>query len=261
MRLTKFVPVVLAACALSATIPIVWGQEGAKKESLVFGEAKPDAHGYVSLFDGKSLANWDGNPDFWRVEDGAIVGQTTKEKVTKGNTFLIWKGGQPGDFTLRAKFKIEGEKANSGIQYRSKDKGKWVVNGYQADIDGSPTGGYIGILYEEGGRGILAQRGTTVSIPPGVGGKDKAVKPQVEKENKAAASDAILKSLKHGDWNDYEVIAQGNHLVQKINGHVTVDVTDNDPEKGAKSGILALQLHAGPPMKVAFKDIVIKEGK
>src|SRR5688572_4871649 len=182
--------------------------------------------GFTSIFDGKSLDGWEGNPELWRVEEGAIVGQTTKEKPTKGNTFLIWKGGQPGDFTLRAKFKIEG--GNSGIQYRSKDKGKWVVNGYQADIDSSPSGGFIGILYEEGGRGILAQRGTTVVIPPGVGGKDKSVKPEVQKENKAAASEEILKGLKKGDWNDYEVIAQGNHLVQKINGLVTVDVTDND---------------------------------
>ena len=216
--------------------------------ALLRGQDGKADEGFVSIFDGKTLEGWDGNPELWRVEDGAIVGQTTKEKPTKGNTFAIWKGGEVGDFILRAKFKIEG--GNSGIQYRSKDKGNWVVNGYQADIDS--TGRYMGILYEEGGRGILAERGSTVVIPAGG-------KPQVQKENKAADAKEVLSSLKKGDWNDYEIVAQGNRLVQKINGLVTVDVTDNDEAKRAMSGILALQLHAGPPMKVQFKDIQLKK--
>ena len=212
-------------------------------------DEKKDAEGFVAIFDGKSLDGWDGNPEFWRVEEGAIVGQTTKEKPTKANTFLIWKGGEVGDFTLKAKFKIEG--GNSGIQYRSKDKGKWVANGYQADIDA--TGRYMGILYEEGGRGILAERGTTVVIPAGG-------KPQVQKDaNKAADAKEIVAKLKKDDWNDYEITAKGNHLVQKINGMVTVDVTDNDEAKRAMNGILALQLHQGPPMKVQFKEILLKK--
>jgi hypothetical protein len=229
----------LAALAMTLTV-----------SRLVAEDAKPDAEGYTAIFDGKTLEGWDGNPEFWKVEDGAIVGQTTKEKPTKGNTFLIWKKGETGNFTLKAKFKIEG--GNSGIQYRSKDRGKWVVNGYQADIDSAPTGGFIGILYEEGGRGILAQRGTTVVIPEGG-------KPEVQKENKAADAKEIIAGLKKGDWNDYEITAKGNHLVQKINGLVTVDVTDNDTKKGASTGILALQLHAGPPMKVQFKDLMLKK--
>ena len=145
-------------------------------------DSKPDAEGFVPIFDGKTLDGWDGNPDFWSVQDGVITGQTTAEKPTKGNTFLVWRKSEPGDFELRLEFRIVG--GNSGVQYRSKEIGKWVVNGYQADIDSAPNGGYVGILYEEGGRGILAQRGTTVSIPPGVGGKDKAIKPQVEKEDR-----------------------------------------------------------------------------
>ena len=216
--------------------------------ALMGADEKKDAEGFVAIFDGKSLDGWDGNPELWRVEEGAIVGQTTKEKPTKGNTFLIWKGGEVGDFVLRAKFKIEG--GNSGIQYRSKDKGKWVVNGYQADIDS--TGRYMGILYEEGGRGILAERGTTVVIPAGG-------KPQVQKENRAGEAKEILAKLKKDDWNDYEITAKGNHLVQKINGLVTVDVTDEDEAKRAMKGILALQLHAGPPMAVRFKDVMLKK--
>ena len=218
---------------------------------VVRGQDPKADEGFTAIFDGKSLDGWEGNPELWRVEEGALVGQTTKEKPTKGNTFLIWKGGEVGDFTLRAKFKIEG--GNSGIQYRSKDMGKWVVNGYQADIDS--TGRYMGILYEEGPgrRGILAERGTTVVIPAGG-------KPQVQKDaNKAADAKEIVAKLKKDDWNDYEIVAKGNHLVQKINGMVTVDVTDEDETKRAMSGILALQLHAGPPMKVQFKEIVLKK--
>ena len=222
--------------------------------AFVRGQEKP-VEGFASIFDGKSLEGWDGNPDFWRVEDGAITGQTTREKPTRGNTFIIWKGGDVADFVLRAKFRIEG--GNSGIQYRSKDKGKWVVNGYQADIDSAKNGGYIGILYEEGGRGILAQRGTTVVIPPKFDGK--AVKAEVLQDNKAADAKEIVSNIKQGEWNEYEVTAKGNHIVQKINGMVTVDVTDNDEANAAKRGILALQLHAGPPMKVQFKDVQLKK--
>jgi hypothetical protein len=223
--------------------------------SLVVAQEKKADEAFVSIFDGKSLEGWDGKAEFWRVEDGAITGQTTKEKPTRGNTFLIWRGGDVGDFVLRAKFRIEG--GNSGIQYRSKDKGNWVVNGYQADIDSAKNGGYIGILYEEGGRGILAQRGTTVVIPPKFDGK--AVKAEVQQDNNAADAKEIVSNIKQEEWNEYEVTAKGNHIVQKINGMVTVDVTDNDEAKAAKSGILALQLHAGPPMKVQFKDIELKK--
>jgi hypothetical protein len=204
--------------------------------------------GGKSLFNGKTLEGWSGNEKFWSVKDGAITGQTTKENPTPGNTFLIWKGGEVKDFELKLKFKIVG--GNSGIQYRSVDKGNHVVNGYQADIDSGET--YIGILYEEGGRGVLAQRGDKVVI--GADGKKEVV-------GKTGDSKEIAAAVKKEDWNEYEVIAQGNHLIQKINGHVTVDVTDNDSSKAKASGILALQLHAGPPMTVQFKDIQFKEVK
>lgn len=198
-----------------------------------------------SLFDGKTLTGWEGNSKFWSVQDGAITGKTTKENPTEGNTFLIWKGGEVADFELTLKFKIVG--GNSGIQYRSKDKGNHVVNGYQADIDSTDV--HMGILYEEGGRGILAKRGTKVTL---VEGKDPT------STDGESSDKEVLDVIKKEDWNEYRVVAKGNHLQQFINGKITVDVTDEVEAKAAKSGILALQLHAGPPMTVQFKDIVLK---
>jgi hypothetical protein len=200
-----------------------------------------------SIFDGKSLDGWKGSEKFWSVKDGAITGQTTSENPTQGNTFLIYKD-KVGDFHLKLKFKIVG--GNSGIQYRSEDKGNHVVHGYQADIDAGL--GFMGILYEEGGRGILAQRGEKVEIA--ANGEKKVT-------GRTAEEKEILDTIKKDDWNTYEVIAQGNHLVQKINGKTTVDVTDSHEGKARSEGILALQLHAGPPMTVQFKEIELKKGK
>lgn len=201
--------------------------------------------GFVSLFDGKSLDGWDGNPDFWSVQDGVIQGKTTSEKPTKGNTFLIWKKGTLEDFELHAKFKIVG--GNSGIQFRSTDKKNWVVGGYQADFDAS--NGWTGSLYEEGGRGVLAKRGSQVTIT--AEGKKEATAGAVPEK-------AILDSVKKEDWNEYVVIAKGNRITLKVNGNVTVELTDNEASKAKSSGILALQLHAGPPMTVQFKDLQLK---
>src|SRR5438876_1050517 len=125
--------------------------------------ARTADEGFVSLFNGNDLTGWKGNTDFWSVEDGAITGKTTPDRLLKGyNTFLIWTGGQPADFELRLKYKITG--GNSGVQYRSKvlDEDKFIVGGYQADIDAGNK--FTGINYEEKGRGILVQRGEKVTI-------------------------------------------------------------------------------------------------
>jgi hypothetical protein len=210
--------------------------------------------GFVEIFNGNDLTGWEGNPKLWSVKDGAITGQTTVDNSTKGNTFLIWTNGTVADFELRCSFKlVPGDSkgfANSGIQYRSKvaNPANWVVHGYQADMEAGPT--YTGILYEEGGRGIVAQRGEKVVI--GQDGK---------KQVTGSVGDAaeIGASIKKGDWNEYVIIAQGNHLQQLINGKQTVDVVDEQEAKRAMSGILALQLHAGPPMMAQFKNIRIKK--
>jgi hypothetical protein len=210
--------------------------------------------GFVEIFNGKDLTGWEGNPKLWSVQDGAITGQTTADNPAKRNTFLIWTNGTVADFELRCSFKLTpGDSkgfANSGIQYRSKvaDPSYWVVHGYQADMEAGPT--YTGILYEEGGRGILAQRGEKVVIGPD--GKKQVV-------GSLGSAAEIGAAIKKGDWNDYVIIAQGNHLQQFINGKQTIDVVDEEVAKRAMSGILALQLHAGPPMMAQFKNIRIKK--
>lgn len=200
------------------------------------------------IFDGKTLKNWDGNPAFWSVKDGAITGRTTKENPTKGNTFVIWRGGEVGDFELKLQYKIVG--GNSGIQYRSFEpdskKQKWVVGGYQADIDSGTT--YSGINYgERTGRGILAGRGTHTSY-------DAAGK---KTEERFGNSKELQGKIKNEEWNDYHIVAKGNNCVHTINGVKMSELTDND-KRALKKGILALQLHAGPPMVVQFRNIILK---
>ena len=208
-----------------------------------------DETGFVSLFDGKTLEGWAGKTQFWSVKDGAITGQTTAENPTKGNTFLIWRGGKVADFELRLKFRMVG--GNSGIQYRSEELPDFVVRGYQADMDAGRH--YIGILYEERGRGILCSRAQKLVVSED-GKKTVAAE-------KTCDEKALLASIKIDEWNEFTITCQGSHLVQKINGFTTVDVTDNQKGKSRAEGILALQLHAGPPMLVQFKDIQLKRLK
>lgn len=229
---------------VSLTTAIVFIVSGAVSNAQD-GESKKDDK-FESLFDGESLEGWSGDEKFWSIEDGAITGQTTKDNPTDGNTFLIWQGGDIGDFELRLKYRIEN--GNSGIQFRSKDLGEYRVGGYQADIDSGNT--YTGILYEERGRGILAQRTQSVVLAA----EGKAVNPEP-----TCDEEKLLESVKVGDWNEYIIVAKGNKLTQSINGFTTVIVTDNNDEKAAMSGILALQLHAGPPMKIQFKDIKLRQ--
>lgn len=218
--------------------------------------------GFKSLFNGTDLSGWDGNPKLWSVKDGAITGITGSDADTKisHNTFLVWKGGDVADFELRLSYRIE--KGNSGIQYRSKvsEIGKFgpIVGGYQADFEAGKT--YSGILYEERGRGILAQRGQKTVIKEVEESKDGKTqkKTKIEVTGSTGKSEDIQAKIKHEDWNDYVVIAKGNHLQHFINGQLTVDVTDEQSAKAARSGALALQIHVGPPMVVQFKNIRIK---
>ena len=205
--------------------------------------------GFRSIFDGKSLDGWDGNKQFWSVQDGAITGLTTSENPTPGNTFIIWRAGQVADFELRLKFRIVG--GNSGIQYRSQDLGNWVIGGYQADFEAGER--FSGILYDEKGRGVLADRGQVTKVVS-QGGKH-----QVKVIASIGDSKEINTVIKKEQWNDYQIIAKKNRLMHIINGRVTCIITDEDGENADASGLLAFQLHAGPPMKVQFKDIRIAE--
>lgn len=220
------------------------------------------------IFNGKDLSGWEGNKELWSVEDGTITGRTPAsdespdKSILKHNTFLVWKGGTVGDFELTFQYRIE--KGNSGVQYRSKElpAGEFgpIISGYQADFEAGTT--YSGILYEERGRGILAKRGEKTTIKPAArtspeGGK-KAV---VEVTGSVGDSAAIQASIKKEDWNEYRIVAKGNHVQHFINGLQTIDVTDEDPANAPKEGLLALQIHAGPPMVVQFKNFKLVETK
>ncbi len=209
--------------------------------------------GFTPLFDGKSLDGWEGNQDIWSVEDGAITGRTTADTRLPHNTFLVWKGGTVEDFELRLSYRIVN--GNSGIQYRSRvaEQGAMgpIVAGYQADFEAGKT--YSGILYEERGRGILAQRGQMTRVVPSENGRHR-----VEVIASVGKSEDIQSGIKSEDWNEYRIFAIGNRLTHIINGRVTVDVIDDDAARAAKSGVLALQVHQGPPMTVQVKDIRLR---
>lgn len=198
------------------------------------------------LFNGNDLSGWDGDPRFWSVEDGAITGRTTGENRPRENTFLIWRGGELEDFDLTLKVRIRGN--NSGVQYRSRDLGGWVVSGYQCDLG---TGGprHYGKLSEERGRRWLAQAGQKVVVQ-----RDG----RIDVVGAVGNAAAIRQGMPPWEWVDVEVLARGNRLVHKVNGSVTVDVTDNHETAAARRGILALQIHHGDPMTVQFKDLRLR---
>jgi len=187
-----------------------------------------DDNGFVSIFDGKTLENWDGDPRLWRVEDGAITGETKDDDPIKHNSFLFTEK-EYSDFVLRIKAKLGNH--NSGIQFRSEQLDDYAVAGYQADIAEQT---YFGMLYEEKKRGFM---------PYWQAMSDEARAQTQEWVNE-------------GGWNQFEITGEGDHVQIKLNGHTTCDIVD--PE-GAKKGIIALQLHAGPEMEVRFKDIEIKD--
>jgi len=216
-----------------------------------------------AIFNGKDLTGWEGNTALWSVQDGLLTGRTPadpadpKKSTLKHNTFLVWKAGKVSDFELTFKYRIVA--GNSGVQYRSKElpAGEFgpIISGYQADFEAGKT--YSGILYEERGRGILAKRGEKTVIKASADPK----KPTVEVTGNVGVSDEIQASIKHEDWNEYKIVAKGNHVQHFINGKQTVDVTDEDSANAPKEGLLALQIHAGPPMEVQFKDLILKEAK
>lgn len=180
--------------------------------------------GFQPLFDGKTLAGWKGDTALWSVEDGMIVG-LTKTKKLPPNSFLATEKSYK-NFVLKVSFKLRNH--NSGVQVRSKMYPDFHMSGYQADIAEST---YTGILYEEGGRGIIQK------VDP--------------KE--------VAKHFKRDDWNQYVITCNGPKITQELNGFVTVEYTEKDEKKGATEGLIGFQLHAGPPMKVFFKDVQIKE--
>jgi Domain of Unknown Function (DUF1080) len=209
------------------------------------------AQEWETIFNGKDLTGWEGSAH-WSAKDGILSGTTTKETPLKrDNTFLIWKGGTVANFELRCKFRMEG--GNSGIQYRSVRVAKdvdnpYVVKGYQADM---AVSGYTGILFEERGRGILAEVGQKVVLK-------ESNEMKIEKKVVGSLGDNILRDFDITKWHDYRIVANGNHLQQFIDGKQTIDVIDHDKNRRAMEGILALQIHVGDPMLVQFKELMLK---
>ena len=239
-----------------------------------------DHEGWTQIFDGKTLKGWDGSHDVWRAEDGAIVGESSPEHPS-GTTNIIWRGGEPANFELKAEMKLEGSGANGGIQYRSlnvapsplqipadrlaqmtdqqkqqlqqrqalaKKYAKWNMKGYQADFDYANR--YTGQLYEQGtSRGIVAWRGQMVETDHGKKARLLAT---------LGSSDELKAFIKPGEWNQVEVIADGNTLVHIVNGHVMAILVDNDPTFSQRKGLIAFEIEGGGVVKISQRDVWLK---
>lgn len=247
-ELSLYSLLVLVGLALS-----LWGcqarTDGAERTTVQQAEGE-------AIFNGEDLTGWDGDARFWSVEDGAIVGETTEDTPTEANTFLIWEGGEPADFevTFDYRFVIATSDSfgNSGLQIRSErfedpehPDLNHRVRGHQADMAVSDW--IPGIHYDEGGRGILARRGQRVHIDA-----------EGERhEERFAGEDALGEYINiHSEWNDYRVFAHGDTIRVSINNQLMHEVIDESPE-GEDSGIIAFQIHQGPPMRVELRDVLL----
>jgi hypothetical protein len=211
-----------------------------------------DEPGFQSIFDGKSLKDWEGDSTYWRVENGALVGEITPATVIKSNTFIVWRGGRPKDFELKLEYRISPE-GNSGINYRSAliadpvtPSNKFSMRGYQCDLDGRKR--YPGNNYEEKGRLFLAVRGQFTRV---VGGRPPVLVSTIGDTN-------ALAQLVTDDWNSVHVIARGNVLTHIINNQVMTVVVDDDEPNRPSDGLVGVQVHVGPPMKVEYRAIRLK---
>jgi hypothetical protein len=232
-----------------------------------------DDTGFVSIFDGKSLRGWDGDPTYWRVEGGCIVGQTTSEtllKLKENRSFIIWQRGMIQNFELKFQYRVS-RGGNSGVNYRSEalSEPKWDMRGYQFDIDGSawgrdallafdkgltPIAPFVhfrvtGQTYEEHGRQFLALPGQLTRIATG--------EPQRVIGDLSDAGQ-IEEITREEDWNDGHIIARDSLLIHILNGHVTSMVIDDDTKNRQLQGTLGLEVHVGAPMRVEFRNIRLK---
>lgn len=213
--------------------------------SLVgFTAAANGADKFISLFNGKDLSGWEGDPELWKVDNGVVIGTCKGPDNLKHNSFLIWRGGLVKDFELRATVRVIGDN-NSGIQYRSRERpeiGPWVISGYQCDIH--PAIEHTGMTYEEKGRGIFGLNGRNVMLDP--------------EGARWLLSEQEPVKVDTSKWNEYTVIARGNRLVHTVNGKVASELIDHHEKGRALEGLLAIQLHQGNPNSVQIKDLRIK---
>ncbi|CAN5359838.1 DUF1080 domain-containing protein [soil metagenome] len=221
-----------------------------------------DDNDFVPIFDGKTLTDWEGDPTYWRVENGNLVGEITPATLLDRNSFIIWRGGVTSDFELKVEFRVS-DKGNSGINYRSEEVKDvpFALRGYQADIDGEKR--YTGMNYEERGRTVLAWPGQKVLLEP----VDKDSVQALIHNNQWTASilkgtlgdlDSLKANIKNEDWNKAHLIVKGNHLKHYVNGQLMSDVTDNDTINRKQTGLLGVQVHVGPPMKIEYRNFRLK---
>lgn len=231
----------------------------------VSGQSQKQQKGFVQIFDGKTLNGWDGDPTYWKAENGSLVGEITPTTLLKTNNFVIWRGGKPGDFELTCEFKIT-KTGNSGINYRSEELPDipHALKGYQADIDGANR--YTGQNYEERARTTLAYRGEKATINPPAsttGSLRDFVKSNAWTQRTVTGSlgtsDELQTKIKSEDWNTCRIVAKGNHLQHYINGVLMSDVIDNDTVNGKANGLIGVQVHVGPPMRVEYRNIMLKQ--
>jgi hypothetical protein len=227
--------------------------------------ASKDRNNFIQIFNGKTLDNWEGDTTYWHVEDNCLVGIVTPATILKRNTFIIYQGKMPDDFELILEYLIS-DKGNSGINYRSErmEDAPYALKGYQGDLNGVNT--YTGSNYEERKRTTLASQGEKTvlpaiqmhpdSLPANIKGNQWIHKTVVAK---LGTPEELKATFKINDWNEYRIIAKGNHLQHFINGVLMSDVTDNDTINRRFSGLLGVQVHVGPPMRIAYRDIRVKK--
>jgi len=208
--------------------------------------------GFVPIFDG-TLKDWEGDPTYWRAEDGVLVGEVRPDTLLKKNSFIIWRGGELADFELKLEYRVS-DHGNSGINYRSvrvaDPATQWAMQGYQADIDGRDQ--WSGQNYEERGRTFLAYRGQSVILRPGK---------SPELVTRLGDRAELQQQVRKNDWNEVHLIVQGHRLRHFTNGILMSEVLDEDPEKRRASGLLGVQVHVGPPMKIEFRKLRLKRLK
>jgi hypothetical protein len=279
------IPVLTALVAAWIWVPSLSAQQPAPKPhrppAFHFVQPEPidfdDHEGWTQIFDGKTLKNWDGDTDVWHVEDGAIVGVSSPEHPS-GTTNIIWRGGEPANFELKLEMKLEGSGANGGVQYRSfhvdpkleplpadftqeqrqrrqqqqeldRKHAKWNLSGYQADFDFDNK--YTGQLYEQSSpRGIIAWRGQVVATEPGK-------KPTLLAE--LGTSDELKSFIKPGEWNQVEIVADGNTLIHIVNGKIMAVLVDTDPKFSQAKGLIAVEIEGPGKVKISHRNIWLKK--
>ena len=216
---------------------------------MLFRSATNDESGFELIFDGKTLAGWEGDTNYWRVENGCLVGEVTSDKLLKQNSFVVWRGGETRDFELKVEYRVSA-RGNSGINYRSVmvTNGPWTMRGYQADLDGRNQ--YTGQNYEEKGRTFLALRGQVTRIE-----EDKP--PQII--GSLGATNELVSVIRNEDWNEYHLIVCGNVMTHILNGRVMSVVIDEDVKNRKFEGLLGVQVHVGPPMKIEYRNFRLKK--